>query len=98
LYLKSGYWLVALHPNDKEKTVFSIGQGLWQNTIISLDLCTTPATLECLMESVLHGLTHEACLRNLDDVIVVGCTFQGQLDNLRKVLQRFRGAHLRFNP
>jgi hypothetical protein len=30
LQLKSGYWLVALHPEDKEKTAFSTGQGLWQ--------------------------------------------------------------------
>jgi hypothetical protein len=28
LDLKSGYWQVTLHPNDKEKTAFSIDQGL----------------------------------------------------------------------
>jgi hypothetical protein len=35
------------------------------------------------MESVLRGLTYEACLVYLDDVIVVGRAFQEQLDNLR---------------
>jgi hypothetical protein len=29
--LKSGYWQVTLHPDDK-KTAFSTGQGLWQFT------------------------------------------------------------------
>jgi len=46
------------------------------------------------MESVLRGLTYEACLGNLDDVIVIGRTFQEQLDNLQKVFQRLREAYL----
>jgi hypothetical protein len=28
LNLKSGYWQVDLHPDDKEKNVFSTGHGL----------------------------------------------------------------------
>lgn len=28
--LKNGNWQVNLHPDDKEKTAFSRGQGLWQ--------------------------------------------------------------------
>jgi len=30
LDLKSGYWQIGIHPEDKEKTAFSIGSGLWQ--------------------------------------------------------------------
>ncbi|GFV16328.1 retrovirus-related Pol polyprotein from transposon 412 [Trichonephila clavipes] len=30
LDLKSGYWQVELHPEDREKTAFTSGQGLWQ--------------------------------------------------------------------
>jgi hypothetical protein len=97
LDLKSGYWQVALHPDDKEKTAFSTGQGLWQFTVMPFGLCNTPATFERLMESVLRGLTYDACLVYLDDVIVVGRTFQEQLDNLRKVFQRHREAHLKLN-
>jgi hypothetical protein len=34
----------------------------------------------------------------LDDIIVIGRTFQTHLDNLRKVFQRLPGAHLKINP
>ena len=96
--MKSGYWQVALHPEDKEKTAFSTGQGLWQFTVMPFGLCNAPATFERLMESVLRGLTYEACLVYLDDVVVISRTFQEQLDNLRKVFQRLREAHLKLNP
>jgi hypothetical protein len=50
------------------------------------------------MVFVLRGVTYEACLVCLNDVIVVGWTFYGRLDNVRKVFQRLRGARLKLNP
>ena len=61
-------------------------------------LCNAPATFERPMESVLRGLTYVACLVYLDDVIVIGRTFQEQLGNLHKVFQRLQEAHLKLNP
>jgi hypothetical protein len=60
LDLKSGSWQVDVHPDDKEKTSFSTGQGLWQFTVISFGLCNVPATFEGLMETVLRGLTYDS--------------------------------------
>jgi hypothetical protein len=61
-------------------------------------LCNAPATFERLMETVLRGLTYDSCLVYLDDVIVIGCTFEEHLIILRKVFQRFREACLKLNP
>jgi len=36
LDLKSGYWQIKICPEDKEKTAFSIGKGLWQFTVNAL--------------------------------------------------------------
>jgi hypothetical protein len=94
LNLKSGYWQVALHPQDKEKTAFSTGQGLWHFPFMLFGLCAALATFEGLMEFVLIGLTYDACLVYLDDVIVI---VQEQLNNIRKVFQRLREAHLKLN-
>jgi hypothetical protein len=98
LELNSGYWQVALHSDNKVKTAFSRGRGLWQFTFMPFGLCDAPATFERLMESVLRGLIYDACLVNLDDIIVIGRTFQEHLDYLRKVFQRLREAQLKMNP
>ncbi|GFW60783.1 retrovirus-related Pol polyprotein from transposon 412 [Trichonephila clavipes] len=98
LDLKSGYWQVEIHPEDREKTAFTSGQGLWQFKVMPFGLCNAPATFERLMETVLKGLTFEACLIYLDDVIIGGRTFEEHLQNIRKVLSKLSDANLKLNP
>jgi hypothetical protein len=76
---------VDLHPDSKEKTAFSMGQGLWQLPLMPFGLCNAPATFERLMEIVLRGLTRHV-LVYLDDVMEIGRTFQEHQHNLREVL------------
>ena len=83
----------------KEKRAFSTGQGLWQFRVMPFGLCNAPATFERLMESVLRGLTYEACLVYLDDVIVVGRTFQEQSRRgLRPVNSKISRLPPSYNP
>ncbi|GBL92230.1 Transposon Ty3-I Gag-Pol polyprotein [Araneus ventricosus] len=98
LDLKSGYWKVEIRPEDREKTAFITGQGLWQFKVMPFGLCNAPATFEILMETVLRGLSSEACLVYLDDIIIVGRTFEEHLNNLRKVFQRLQNANLKLSP
>ncbi|GFY29442.1 retrovirus-related Pol polyprotein from transposon 412 [Trichonephila clavipes] len=98
LDLKSGYWQVEIHPEDREKTAFTSGQGLWQFKVMPFGLCNAPATFERLMETMLKGLTFEACLIYLDDVIIGGRTFEEHLQNIQKVLSKLRDANLKLNP
>jgi hypothetical protein len=93
LDLKSEYWQVDVHPDDREKTAFSKGQGLWQLTLLPFGLCNAPDNFERLMETVLRGLTYDSCLY-LDDVIMV----EEYLFNLQEVFQRFRESRLKLKP
>ncbi|GBM33055.1 Retrovirus-related Pol polyprotein from transposon 297 [Araneus ventricosus] len=98
LDLKSGYWQVEIRPEDREKTAFASGQGLWQFKVMPFGLCNAPATFERLMETVLRGLTSEACLVYLDGIIIVGRTFEEHLNNIRKVFQRLQKPNLKLSP
>ena len=50
------------------------------------------------MHLVLRGLTWSHALVYLDDVIVLGKDFAGALQNLERVLQRFRAHNLKLKP
>ncbi|UYV71059.1 K02A2.6-like [Cordylochernes scorpioides] len=98
LDLKSGYWQVEMHPDDKEKTAFTTGTGLWQFNVMPFGLFNAPATFERPMEAVLQGLATETCMVYLDDIIVLGKNFEEHLLNIEKVFKRLEAANLKLSP
>ncbi|GFQ85814.1 retrovirus-related Pol polyprotein from transposon 17.6 [Trichonephila clavata] len=50
------------------------------------------------METVLGGLSYEACLVYLDDIIIVGRSFEEHLNNIRGVLQKLKETILKLSP
>ncbi|GBM91058.1 Retrovirus-related Pol polyprotein from transposon 297, partial [Araneus ventricosus] len=90
LDLKSRYWQV--------ETAYATGQVIWQFKAMPFELCNAPATFERLIETELRGLTSEACLVYLDDIITVGRTSKKLLNNIRRVFQRLQKANLILSP
>ena len=66
--------------------------------VMPFGLGNAPATFERLMERVLIGLHWKTCLVYLDDIIVMGRTFDEHFKNVGEVLQRITmaGLKLRF--
>ena len=89
LDLLSGYWQVEMDEADKPKTAFCTTEGLFQFQVMPFGLSNAPATFQRLMDLVLACLQWSECLVYLDDVIVLGRTFEEHLRNICSVLQRF---------
>ena len=82
LDLKSGYWQVEVAEEHREKTAFCTQEGLFEFNVMPFGLCNAPATFQRLMNSILAGLQWTTCLIYIDDIIVVGRTFDEHLNNL----------------
>ena len=98
LDLVSGYWQVELEEADKEKTAFCTTEGLYQFKVMPFGLCNAPASFQRLMDLVLTGLQWSQCLVYLDDIVVLGCSFEEHIRNLHSVLQRLQESGLRLKP
>ena len=98
LDLKSGYWQVELAEEDREKSAFSAGAGLWQFTVMPFGLCNAPATFERLMDRVLKGVELSTALVYLDDILVHAKSFEIHIAKLKVVLERLRQAGLKLSP
>ena len=62
------------------------------------ELCNAPFTFQHLMDSALAGLQWSSCLVYLDDIIIMGRTFEEHLKNLQRVLERLKQAGLKLHP
>ena len=98
LDLLSGYWQVEIAEDDKEKTAFCVPDGLYQFNVMPFGLCNAPATFQRLMDTVLAGLHWDRCLVYLDDIIILGKTFEEHLAALSHVLGRLEQSGLKLKP
>ena len=95
LDLRSGYWQINMHPDDREKTAFATPDALWEFLRIPFGLSNACATFQLALEIVLSGLTLDTCLCYFDDIIIPSNSLTQQCDRLSAVLTRFRQHNLR---
>ena len=98
LDLLSGYWQVEIAEEDRCKTAFCTTEGFYEFKVMPFGLCNAPATFQRLMDLVLAGLQWSQCLVYLDDIIIIGKTFEEHLQNLNAVFKRIQEAGLRLKP
>jgi hypothetical protein len=96
--MASGYYQIEFDEESRQKTAFITRYGLFEHTRMGFGLCNAPATFQRAMQLVLRGLTWTQVLVYLDDIIVLGKSFENGLRNLRNVLYRFREFNLKLKP
>ena len=94
----SAYFQVRVNEADKSKTAFITKYGTYQFVKMPFGLCNAPSTFSRVMNLVLRGLTWNVVLAFLDDILVLGDTFQSHIQNLREVFDRFRSFGLKLKP
>ena len=100
LDLASGYWQVSMSEESQEKTAFVTWNGLYEFKVMPFRLCNAPATFQHLMENGESTVwaVREKCLIYLDDILVMGRTFEEHIDNLRMVFDCLLKAGLWLKP
>ena len=96
--LTAGYWQVGVAKEDREKTAFSSGSGLYQFRVMPFGLSNAPATFQRLMQMTLAGLRWRDCLVFLDDIIVHSRSFEEHVETLAKVFRAIGSSGLKLKP
>ena len=87
-----------MHGYDKDKTAFCTHEGLFQFNVLPFALCNAPANFQRLMDMVLKGLLWQSCLVYINDIIIVGKTFEQHLSNVAQVFECLENAGLKLQP
>ena len=99
LDLASGYWQVPVEKSSQEKTAFvTPGGDIYHFKRMPFGLANAVPTFQRLMSNVLQGLLRNKCLVYLDDVLIVGHSFEEHINNLQEVLNAIKNAGLKLKP
>ena len=84
----SGYFQIAIDPNDQEKTTFTCPSGTFAFRRMPFGLCNALATFQRCMLAIFDGLIEKYMEVFMDDLSVYGDSFEETLENLDLVLSR----------
>ncbi|GJX23761.1 reverse transcriptase domain-containing protein [Tanacetum coccineum] len=93
----SGYFQIPIDHMDQEKTTFTCLFRTYAYRRMPFGLCNAPATFQRCMLVIFHDMIEEFVKVFMEDFSVFGDFFDKCLNNLNKMLQRCKDAHLVLN-
>jgi len=93
-----GYNQVAVHPDDQEKTAFTIPWGTFMYSKMPFGLINAGATFQRAMDIAFEGEKDKFVLIYLDDITVYSSSHQDHVKHLKKVFLTCRRFGISVNP
>ena len=93
----SGYNQIEIALEDQEKTTFTCPFGTFAFRKMPLGLCNAPGTFHRCMMGIFSDMIEIILEIFMDDFLVFGDSYEGCLENLRKVLERCQEKNLMLN-
>ena len=98
LDMNSGYFQFAMALADRCKTAFLTKYGLFEFTRMAMGLCNAPATFQCAMQLVFHGMLWKQVLTYLDDLNILGKDYKDHLGNHIQSFEQLGEYNLKLKP
>ena len=93
----SGYNQIEIALEDQEKTTFTCPFGTFAFRKMPFGLCNAPGTFQRCMMGISSDMIEIILEMFMDDFSVFGDSYEGCLENLRKVLERCKEKNLVLN-
>lgn len=99
LDLKQGYCQIPfLKQKSRQYTAFTVpGRGLFQWKVMPFGLHSAPATFQRALDNIIRPEMERTAIVYLDDIIILGDSFQNHLHKLKVVLDKLKQANLQIN-
>jgi hypothetical protein len=92
--LRKGYYQIAMHPDDIEKTAMNTPFGLFEYLRMPFGLTTAPSAFTAVMNRVFSDMRGDHLNFYLDDIIISSDTAEQHYEHVKEVLTRLREAKL----
>lgn len=97
LDLVSGFNQIAMDPDSKPLTAFSLNNAHFQYVRMPFGLHSAPSTFQACMNKVLSPVLYKSAWVYLDDVLIASPSFDKHIQHVRQVFQLLFDAGLTIN-
>lgn len=98
LDLFSGFHQIPIEQASREMTAFSTEKGSFRWKVVPFGINVAPNSFSRMMSIAFSGLPSHQSFIYMDDIIVIGCSIEHHLKNLKSVFDVCRKYNLRLNP